>query len=143
MKKITLVTFSSIVSLWTLLVYNIPFFLYVAQNSESSFGGKLFLITSLVIVMLVLNFKTNQPEILDVQDVLSGNYPPLYLLAQKSDGEFFYSMQRGEDTDNYYVNCEDLIRKTNFTRLMRDILHQLDGIAEGVGIDFLHQAGTL
>ena len=56
MKKITLVTFSSIVSLWTLLVYNIPFFLYVAQNSESSFGGKLFLITSLVIVMLVLNF---------------------------------------------------------------------------------------
>ena len=56
MKKITLVTFSSIVSLWTLLVYNIPFFHYVAQNSESSFGGKLFLITSLVIVMLVLNF---------------------------------------------------------------------------------------
>ena len=56
MKKITLVTFSSIVSLWTLLVYNIPFFLYVAQNSESSFGGKLFLITSLVVVMLVLNF---------------------------------------------------------------------------------------
>ena len=76
--------------------------------------------------MLVLNFKTNQPEILDVQDVLSGNYPPLYLIAQKSDGEFFYSMQRGEDTDYYYVNCEDLIKKTNFTRLMRDILHQLE-----------------
>jgi lipid A ethanolaminephosphotransferase len=56
MKKITLVTFSSIVSLWTLLVYNIPFFLYVAQNSKTSLGGKLFLLTSLVVVMLVLNF---------------------------------------------------------------------------------------
>ena len=35
-------------------------------------------------------------------------------------------MQRGEDTDYYNVTCEDLIRKTNFTRLMRDILHTLE-----------------
>ena len=35
-------------------------------------------------------------------------------------------MQRGEDTDVYNVTCEDLIRKTNFTRLMRDILHTLE-----------------
>ena len=56
MKKITLFTFSCIVSLWTLLVYNIPFFHYVAQNSETSLGGKLFLLNSLVVVMLVLNF---------------------------------------------------------------------------------------
>ncbi|MBQ6518028.1 MAG: hypothetical protein IJI14_04855 [Anaerolineaceae bacterium] len=76
--------------------------------------------------MLVLNFKTNQPEILDVQDVLSGNYPPLYLVAQKSFEDSFQSLQRGEDTDYYNVTCEDLIRKTNFTRLMRDILHTLE-----------------
>ena len=76
--------------------------------------------------MLVLNFKTNQPEILDVQDVLNGNYPPLYLVAQKTEGDTFQSMQRGEDTDYYNVTCEDLIRKTNFTRLMRDILHSLE-----------------
>ena len=76
--------------------------------------------------MLVLNFKTNQPEILDVQDVLNGTYPPLYLVAQKSVDDSFYSMQRGEDTDFYHVTCEDLIRKTNFTRLMRDILHSLE-----------------
>ena len=76
--------------------------------------------------MLVFNFKTNQPEILDVQDVLDRSYPPLYLVAQKSSDDIFYSMQRGEDTDFYNVNCEDLIRKTNFTRLMRDILHQLE-----------------
>lgn len=76
--------------------------------------------------MLVLNFKTNQPELLDVQDVLSGNYPPLYLVAQKSGEDCFQSMQRGEDTDFYNLTCEDLIRKTNFTRLMRDILHTLE-----------------
>ncbi|MBR6089730.1 MAG: hypothetical protein IKP86_07340 [Anaerolineaceae bacterium] len=76
--------------------------------------------------MLVMNFKTNQPELLDVQDVLSGNYPPLYLVAQKSDGETFQSMQKGEDTEFYNVTCEPLIKKTNFTRLMRDILHALE-----------------
>ena len=76
--------------------------------------------------MLVLNFKTNQPELLDVQDVLNGNYPPLYLVAQKSGEDCFQSMQRGEDTDYYNLTCEDLIRKTNFTRLMRDILHTLE-----------------
>ena len=74
----------------------------------------------------VLNFKTNQPEILDVQDVLSRNYPALYLVAQKSIGDELHSMQPGEDTDVYNVNCEYLVRKTNFTRLMRDILHSLE-----------------
>ena len=76
--------------------------------------------------ILVLNFKTNQQELLDVQDVLNLNYPALYLVAQKKDGDYLSSMQRGEDTDFYWVTCEDLIRKTNFTRLMRDILHSLE-----------------
>ena len=76
--------------------------------------------------MQVLNFKTNQVELADVQDVLIRNYPALYLVAQKSNGETLNSMQRGEDTDVYYVNCEDLVRKTNFTRLMRDIFHSLE-----------------
>ena len=76
--------------------------------------------------MQVLNFKTNQTEVLDVQDVLSIRYPALYLVAQKSSDGNFVSMQRGEDTDVYNVTCEDLIRKTNFTRLMRDILHTLE-----------------
>ena len=76
--------------------------------------------------MLVLNFKTNQPEILDTQDVLNLNYPPLYLVAQKSEGEEFQSLQRGEETDYYHVTCDGLIRKTNFTRLIRDIFHTLE-----------------
>ena len=56
MKKISLFTFSSIVSIATLLLYNIPFFTYVARNTNESLGGQLFLLTSLVVVMLALNF---------------------------------------------------------------------------------------
>ena len=52
----SLFTFSSIVSLGTLLFYNVPFFSYVAQNTDELTGGKLFLLASLVVIMLVLNF---------------------------------------------------------------------------------------
>ena len=56
MKKISLFAFSCIVSVGTLLLYNLPFFNYVAQNTNGSAGGKLFLMASLVVVMLALNF---------------------------------------------------------------------------------------
>ena len=52
----SLFTFSSIVSLGTLLLYNVPFFRYVAQHTDEPTGGKLFLLASLVVIMLVLNF---------------------------------------------------------------------------------------
>ena len=55
-KPISLFVFSCIASVWTLLLYNLPFFNYVADNSNESFGGKLFLLASLVVVMLALNF---------------------------------------------------------------------------------------
>jgi lipid A ethanolaminephosphotransferase len=56
MKQISLSVFSCIVSLGTLLLYNIPFFSYVADNTNESVGGKIFLLASLVIIMLALNF---------------------------------------------------------------------------------------
>ena len=56
MKQISLSVFSCIVSLGTLLLYNIPFFSYVADNTNESAGGKLFLLASLIIIMLALNF---------------------------------------------------------------------------------------
>ena len=40
----------------TLLLYNIPFFNYVADNSNESAGGWLLLLASLVVVMLSLHF---------------------------------------------------------------------------------------
>ena len=55
-KPISLFVFSCIVSIGTLLLYNIPFFRYVADNSNESAGGRIFLLTSLVVIMLALNF---------------------------------------------------------------------------------------
>ncbi len=55
-RPMTLFAFSCVVSIGTLLLYNIPFFSYVADNSNESAGGKAFLLASLVVVMLLLNF---------------------------------------------------------------------------------------
>ena len=55
-KPISLFVFSCIVSIGTLLLYNIPFFRYVTDNSNESVGGRIFLLTSLVVIMLALNF---------------------------------------------------------------------------------------
>ena len=56
MKQISLFTFSCIESIATLLLYNIPFFNYVAENTNESFAGRIFLQASLVVIMLALNF---------------------------------------------------------------------------------------
>ena len=55
-KEISLWAFSCIVSLGTLLLYNIPFFHYVAQNTNEGVGGRILLLASLVVIMLALNF---------------------------------------------------------------------------------------
>ena len=53
---ISLFAFSCIVSIGTLVLYNIPFFNYVVNNSNESTGGKIMLTASLVVLMVVLNF---------------------------------------------------------------------------------------
>ena len=55
-KPLTLFSFSCIVSLATLLLFNLPFFNYVAENSNESAGGQIFLMVSLVVIMLAVNF---------------------------------------------------------------------------------------
>ena len=55
-KPISLLAFSCIVSMGTLLLYNIPFFRYVADNSNEGAGGQAVLMASLVVIMLSLNF---------------------------------------------------------------------------------------
>jgi len=55
-RPISLFAFSCIVSIGTLLLYNIPFFNYVIENTNESTGGKIFLLASLVVIMLTLNF---------------------------------------------------------------------------------------
>ena len=55
-RPISLFTFAGIASTWTLLAYNLPFFHYAAHNTNETFGGQLWLMASLVVLMLVLNF---------------------------------------------------------------------------------------
>ena len=55
-KPISLFAFSAIVSVATMLLYNIPFFNYVIGHTNQSTGIRLFLIASLVVVMLLVNF---------------------------------------------------------------------------------------
>ena len=54
--RLSLFTFSCIVSIGTLLLYNLPFFKFVIDNSNEGPVGVVWLIASLVIIMLVLNF---------------------------------------------------------------------------------------
>ena len=56
LRSLSLFIFSCSVSIGTLLCYNLPFFQYVANNSNENVGGKIFLLASLVVIMLVLNF---------------------------------------------------------------------------------------
>ena len=55
-RPVSLFTFSALVSIGTLLLYNIPFFSYVADNSNEDAWGRVVLQASLVVIMLVLNF---------------------------------------------------------------------------------------
>ena len=56
LRPISLFVFSCIVSIGTMLLYNIPFFQYVADNSNETVGGRILLMTSLVVIMLAVNF---------------------------------------------------------------------------------------
>jgi lipid A ethanolaminephosphotransferase len=56
LRPISLFTFSCIVSIGTLLLYNMPFFQFVIDNSNESALGVAWLTVSLVVIMLVLNF---------------------------------------------------------------------------------------
>ena len=48
--SILLSVFSSFLSIGTLLLYNIPFFHYVATNTHENRGGKIFLLAILSII---------------------------------------------------------------------------------------------
>ena len=54
--RLSLFTFSCIISIGTLLLYNIPFFQFVINNSNEGPFGVVWLTASLVVFMLVLNF---------------------------------------------------------------------------------------
>ena len=56
LRPVSLFTFSCIVSIGTLVLYNLPFFRFVIDNSDDGPLGIAWLIVSLVIIMLAVNF---------------------------------------------------------------------------------------
>ena len=56
LRPVSLFTFSCIVSIGTLVLFNIPFFKFVIANSNEGAAGVIWLTVSLVAIMLVLNF---------------------------------------------------------------------------------------
>ena len=78
-KPISLFLFSCIVSIGTLLLYNIPFFSYVAENTNAQAGGKVLLLTSLV-----------DDLSRDVPDANGGAYPAGSIIDYQCDGCLFY-----------------------------------------------------
>lgn len=56
LRPVSLFTFSCIVSIGTLVLYNIPFFRFVVDNSNASAAGLVWLMVSLVVIMLAVNF---------------------------------------------------------------------------------------
>ena len=54
--RLSLFTFSCIVSIGTLLLYNLPFFRFVINNSNEGPFGVVWLTASLVVFMLVLTW---------------------------------------------------------------------------------------
>ncbi|MBO4250868.1 MAG: sulfatase-like hydrolase/transferase [Paludibacteraceae bacterium] len=55
-KKLPLIVFSAIISLWGLICYNIPFFQYVTANNDADIWQQILLVGGLSIVMMALNF---------------------------------------------------------------------------------------
>ena len=55
-RPLSLFTFSCIVSIGTLLLYNLPFFQFVINNSNESPLGVVWLIISLMVIMFAVTF---------------------------------------------------------------------------------------
>ena len=54
-KKLPLIVFSAIVSVWGLFAYNIPFFQYVTANNDAALWQQILLVGGLSVVMAALN----------------------------------------------------------------------------------------
>lgn len=74
----------------------------------------------------VINLKTNEFQSLDIEDVLNEKYPILPWVAQAYQNDTLQTITRGIDPDRYVINFRELVKKTSFTRLMRDMLQLLE-----------------
>jgi hypothetical protein len=74
----------------------------------------------------VINLKTNEFKSLDIQDVLNEKYPLFQWVAQAYQNETLQPITRGIDPERFVINFKEMVKKTSFTRLLRDILQTLE-----------------
>ncbi len=76
--------------------------------------------------MDVVNLKTNEFISMEVENILSDRYPLFQWVAQAYQEGALLPITRGIDPDHFVINFRDLVRKTSFSRLLRDILQILE-----------------
>ena len=74
----------------------------------------------------VINLKTNQFDSLDILDIINEKYSLFPWMVQAYKDGLLQPVVRGIELDRYVINFNELVRKSNFTKLMRDILFTLE-----------------
>lgn len=74
----------------------------------------------------LINLKTNKFESLEIPEVINEKYALFPLIVQTIEGGKLRPVMRGVDPDGFVINFDELIRKSDFTKLMRDILATLE-----------------
>jgi len=74
----------------------------------------------------VINLKNNQFESLDVTSIVNEKYNLFPWMAQIYKDGSLQPVVRGMNPDRYVINFNELIKKSSFTKLLRDILSILE-----------------
>lgn len=74
----------------------------------------------------VINIKENLFCSADIQDVINEDYPSFQWMAQCEQNGMLLPVIHGLDNDHSVINFGELVKRTNFTRLMRDIGQTLE-----------------
>lgn len=85
----------------------------------------------------VINLKTNRVELIDVDEIPTEKYRFAPWAIQTLTDGIIQSLDRGREYDRSIINFNDLIKKSNFINLMRDIMSNLEqGFGHPVSIEF-------
>ncbi len=84
-----------------------------------------------------INLKTNRVELIDTSEIPTDKYPFALFIAQNEQDGKLTSVRRTSELDRFVVNFHDLLKKTNFTKILREIMSSLDeGFDSPTAIEF-------
>ncbi len=74
----------------------------------------------------VINLKTNRAELIDIEDIPLEKYAFAGYAAQNEQGDRLVSVRRTSELDHPIINYHKLIHQTNFNKIIRSMLTNLD-----------------